>query len=46
MPLWLAEGLEDGHSKASPRSTTYNSPRLSAKEEFKIRHVEVSLVFL
>jgi hypothetical protein len=41
MALWLAEGLETGHSKAHPRSTTYNSPQLSAREEFAIRHVEV-----
>jgi len=41
MALWLAEGLETGHSKANPRTTTYNSPRLSKEEEFRIRHVEV-----
>lgn len=41
MALWLAEGLETGHSKANPRTTTYNSPRLSKEEEFRVRHVEV-----
>jgi len=39
--LWLQEGLEEGHSKGSPRSTTYQSPRLSKEETFKIAHIEV-----
>ena len=39
--MWLAEGLDNGHCKASPLSTTFNSPRLSAAEEYRVRHVEV-----
>lgn len=30
-----------GHSKAKPRCTTYNSPQLSAKEDFTLDAVEV-----
>jgi hypothetical protein len=38
--LWLDSSFGHGHSKAQPRSTTYDSPQLSAKEEFDIDLVE------
>ena len=34
--LWIDAGFETGCSKAHPRSTTYNSPRLSEEENFRI----------
>ncbi|KAI8802632.1 TLD-domain-containing protein [Cladochytrium replicatum] len=39
--LWLEAGLTNGHSKASPLSTTYGNPRLSRDEEFSIDAAEV-----
>ena len=39
--LLLNEDFETGHSKAQPLSTTYNSPQLSGKPEFKISRIEV-----
>lgn len=39
--LFLEEGLDMGHSKADPRSTTFGSPRLSQQEQFRVVHVEV-----
>ena len=38
--LWIDENFGTGHSKAKPLSTTFNSPRLSGTEEFKISHME------
>ncbi|KAI8825960.1 TLD-domain-containing protein [Fimicolochytrium jonesii] len=42
--LYISSTFENGHSKASPRSSTFDSPRLSAKEEFQIDFVEAFLV--
>ena len=39
--LFLDASFETGHSKASPLSTTYNSPQLSNDEDFKVKYVEV-----
>lgn len=39
--FWLDSSFESGHSKASPLSTTFNSPQLSHEENFKIKFVEV-----
>eukprot|EP00079_Xenopus_tropicalis_P035236 XP_017949007.1 PREDICTED: TLD domain-containing protein 1 [Xenopus tropicalis] len=39
--LWIDSNFGTGHSKAKPRCTTYNSPQLSAKEEFSIVAMEV-----
>ncbi|KAG8437487.1 hypothetical protein GDO86_008261 [Hymenochirus boettgeri] len=39
--LWIDSNFGKGHSKAKPRCTTYNSPQLSAKEEFSIDTLEV-----
>ena len=44
--LWLDHDYGSGHSKAHPRSTTYNSPQLSKEEEFKIAKLEVWAVGL
>ncbi|KAJ3415505.1 hypothetical protein HDV05_004707 [Chytridiales sp. JEL 0842] len=38
--LWLDSSFEFGNSKANPRSTTYNSPRLSKSETFTLDTVE------
>ncbi|XP_053556820.1 MTOR-associated protein MEAK7 [Bombina bombina] len=39
--LWIDSNFGSGHSKAKPSCTTYNSPQLSAKEEFTIDAIEV-----
>ncbi|CAI9570765.1 unnamed protein product [Staurois parvus] len=39
--LWIDSNFGKGHSKAKPRCTTYNSPQLSANEEFTIDAMEV-----
>lgn len=39
--LFLDASFEIGHSKASPLSTTFNSPQLSHDEDFRIKYVEV-----
>ncbi|XP_064016112.1 MTOR-associated protein MEAK7 [Pogoniulus pusillus] len=39
--LWIDSDYGKGHSKAKPRCTTYNSPQLSAKEDFTLDVVEV-----
>lgn len=39
--LWVDSDYGKGHSKAKPRCTTYNSPQLSAKEDFTLDAVEV-----
>ncbi|TPX64319.1 hypothetical protein SpCBS45565_g05961 [Spizellomyces sp. 'palustris'] len=42
--LWIDASFESGHSKAEPKSTTYDSPRLSKQEEFTIDFVEAWLI--
>ncbi|CAG8462574.1 1648_t:CDS:2 [Ambispora gerdemannii] len=42
--FWIDSNFITGHSRAAPLSSTYNSPRLSKQEEFKIDQVEVWLV--
>ncbi|KAM3918340.1 MTOR-associated protein MEAK7 [Leptodactylus fuscus] len=39
--FWIDSNFGKGHSKAKPRCTTYNSPQLSATEEFSIDSLEV-----
>ncbi|XP_062997146.1 MTOR-associated protein MEAK7 [Elgaria multicarinata webbii] len=39
--LWVDSNYGGGHSKAKPRCTTYNSPQLSAKENFTLDAMEV-----
>uniref|UniRef100_A0A6I8P0R2 MTOR-associated protein MEAK7 n=1 Tax=Ornithorhynchus anatinus TaxID=9258 RepID=A0A6I8P0R2_ORNAN len=39
--LWIDSDFGKGHSRAKPRCTTYNSPQLSANENFKIDALEV-----
>lgn len=39
--LWVDSDYGKGHSKAKPRCTTYNSPQLSAKENFTLDALEV-----
>ncbi|KAM8946259.1 MTOR-associated protein MEAK7 [Pelodytes ibericus] len=39
--LWIDSDFGSGHSKAKPRCTTYNSPQLSAKEDFFIMELEI-----
>ncbi|KAJ7311874.1 hypothetical protein JRQ81_006189 [Phrynocephalus forsythii] len=39
--LWVDSNYGKGHSKAKPRCTTYNSPQLSAKENFTLDTLEV-----
>ncbi|XP_008943387.1 PREDICTED: TLD domain-containing protein 1 [Merops nubicus] len=39
--LWIDSDYGKGHSKAKPRCTTYNSPQLSAREDFTLDAVEV-----
>ncbi|NXE52200.1 TLDC1 protein, partial [Casuarius casuarius] len=39
--LWVDGDYGKGHSKAKPRCTTYNSPQLSAKENFTLDAMEV-----
>ncbi|XP_061449724.1 MTOR-associated protein MEAK7 [Rhineura floridana] len=39
--LWVDSNYGKGHSKAKPRCTTYNSPQLSAQENFTLDAIEV-----
>ncbi|XP_058901521.1 MTOR-associated protein MEAK7 [Kogia breviceps] len=39
--LWIDVDFGKGHSKAKPRCTTYNSPQLSAQEDFRFEKMEV-----
>ncbi|XP_046539503.1 MTOR-associated protein MEAK7 isoform X2 [Equus quagga] len=39
--LWIDVDFGKGHSKAKPTCTTYNSPQLSAKENFRFEKLEV-----
>ncbi|NXS09446.1 TLDC1 protein, partial [Neodrepanis coruscans] len=39
--LWIDSDYGKGHSRAKPRCTTYNSPQLSAKEDFTLDAMEV-----
>jgi len=39
--LWLSADFGMGHSKAKPKCTTFSSPQLSAKEEFKVQQLEL-----
>ncbi|XP_043350740.1 MTOR-associated protein MEAK7 isoform X3 [Dermochelys coriacea] len=39
--LWIDGNYGKGHSKAKPRCTTYNSPQLSANENFMLDAMEV-----
>ncbi|KAJ3153380.1 hypothetical protein HDU86_005210 [Geranomyces michiganensis] len=42
--LFLAATFDGGHSKASPHSTTFGNPQLSARQEFSLDFVEAWLV--
>lgn len=39
--LWIDSNYGKGHSRAKPRCTTYNSPQLSANENFTLDAMEV-----
>ncbi|XP_057170099.1 MTOR-associated protein MEAK7 isoform X4 [Ursus arctos] len=39
--LWVDVDFGKGHSKAKPKCTTYNSPQLSAQEDFGFEKMEV-----
>ncbi|XP_043843379.1 MTOR-associated protein MEAK7 isoform X2 [Dromiciops gliroides] len=39
--LWIDHDFGKGHSKANPRCSTYNSPQLSARENFELDTIEV-----
>ncbi|XP_036606615.1 MTOR-associated protein MEAK7 [Trichosurus vulpecula] len=39
--LWIDYDFGKGHSRANPRCTTYNSPQLSARENFELDTLEV-----
>ncbi|XP_057569561.1 MTOR-associated protein MEAK7 [Hippopotamus amphibius kiboko] len=39
--LWIDVDFGKGHSKAKPTCTTYNSPQLSAQEDFQFEKMEV-----
>ena len=39
--LWINQEFGEGHSRARPKCTTYDSPQLSSKEDFTIETVEV-----
>ncbi|XP_006888933.1 PREDICTED: TLD domain-containing protein 1 [Elephantulus edwardii] len=39
--LWIDMDFGKGHSKAKPACTTYNSPQLSAQEDFRFHRMEV-----
>ena len=39
--LWLSADYGQGHSKAKPKCSTYNSPRLSKEEDFNVQLLEV-----
>lgn len=38
--LWIDKSFSLGHSKAHPKCSTYNSPKLSQNEEFGLHKVE------
>ncbi|ELK00458.1 TLD domain-containing protein KIAA1609 [Pteropus alecto] len=40
--LWIDVDFGKGHSKAKPTCTTYNSPQLSAKEDFQFEKMEAN----
>ncbi|CAG8476565.1 12282_t:CDS:2 [Funneliformis mosseae] len=42
--LWINSDIINGHSKATPLSSTYSSAQLSKKQEFKVDEIEVWLV--
>ncbi|KAM4833676.1 MTOR-associated protein MEAK7 [Thomomys bottae] len=42
--LWVDADFGKGHSKAKPTCTTYSSPQLSAKEDFRFETMEVWVV--
>ncbi|RIA78814.1 TLD-domain-containing protein [Glomus cerebriforme] len=42
--LWINSDIINGHSMATPLSSTYSSPQLSKKQEFKVDEIEVWLV--
>ncbi|KAI9013255.1 TLD-domain-containing protein [Gaertneriomyces semiglobifer] len=42
--LYVSDNFTTGHSMASPRSTTFNSPQLSGHPDFEIDTVEVYLI--
>ncbi|XP_021112262.1 TLD domain-containing protein 1 isoform X1 [Heterocephalus glaber] len=39
--LWVDADFGNGHSKAKPTCTTYDSPQLSAEEDFRFEKMEV-----
>ena len=39
--LWIDQEFDRGHSKAVPRSSTFNSPQLSKFDEFDVCVLEV-----
>lgn len=39
--LWLDQSFSQGHSKAQPKCTTFNSPQLSADPHFTVHSIEV-----
>ncbi|KAI9298900.1 TLD-domain-containing protein [Neoconidiobolus thromboides FSU 785] len=39
--LFLETNFNNGHSKAHPNCSTFNSPQLSKNEEFEIEHVQI-----
>ncbi|PKC60178.1 TLD-domain-containing protein [Rhizophagus irregularis] len=44
--LWINSDIINGNSMATPLSSTYSSPQLSKKQEFKVDEIEVWLVKL
>ena len=38
--LWIISDIINGHSKATPLSSTYSSPQLSKDPEFKVDEIE------
>ena len=38
--LWIDQNFETGHSRAGPKSTTFNSNVLASESDFKIDTVE------
>lgn len=38
--LWINSDIINGNSKATPLSSTYSSPQLSKKQEFKVDEIE------
>ncbi len=39
--LWLSQNFGEGHSKAKPKCSTFNSPQLSKSESFQLHTLEV-----